>query len=76
MLPKRAKNGSSNWIWKNTENCPFIHLFRENTGVCEQLFNKYPTNSPSELLLFLDFMDPLFAVIAKETNDYAQKKIV
>jgi hypothetical protein len=72
---KRVRKEKSDWIWRNTENHPTVHNFSADNGVCKQLFTKYAANPVSELLLFLDFMSPLFAAISQETNDYAQKQL-
>jgi hypothetical protein len=63
-------------VWATTENNPVIHSFTESSGVSEYLFNKYATESPSELSVFLDYMDPLFSMIATQTNNYAQKQLL
>jgi hypothetical protein len=48
----------SDWVWVTKENNPVIHQFSANSGVSELLSNKYETDPPSELSVFLDYMDP------------------
>jgi hypothetical protein len=72
---RRVRKEKSDWIWRNTENHPTVHNFSADNRVCKQLFTKYAANPVSELLLFLDFMSPLFAAISQETNDYTQKQL-
>jgi hypothetical protein len=72
----RVRKEKSDWMWRNTENHPTVHHASADSGVCEQLFTKYAANPVFELSLFLDFMNPLFAVISQETNNYAQKQLL
>jgi hypothetical protein len=73
---KRVRQEPIEWVWATTKNNPVIHPFTESSGVSEYLFNKYAAESPSELSVFLGYMDPLFSVIATETNNYAQKQLL
>lgn len=72
---KRTKQDENKWVWVTRDNNPVIHPFTENTGVSEYLFHKFAAESPSELSVFLEYMNPLFAVIATETNNYARKQL-
>jgi hypothetical protein len=38
--------------WEKTDN-PTIYEFSENSGVCEELLNKFESEPPSELEIFL-----------------------
>jgi hypothetical protein len=72
---KRVTRTDSDWKWTKNDNTPIIYPFSENSGVCQQLSSKYDSESPSELAIFLEYMDPLFSVISKETNDYADEQL-
>jgi hypothetical protein len=71
----RVTRTDSGWKWTKNDNTPIIYSFSENSGVCQQLSSKYDSESPSELAIFLEYMDPLFSVISKETNDYADEQL-
>jgi hypothetical protein len=61
----------SDWKWEKTYNNPIIYDFCGNSGVCEEIMNKSVSEPPSELQIFLSYMDPLFRKIADESNKYA-----
>jgi hypothetical protein len=52
------------WVWATKENSPIIHQYGVNSGVTELLSNKYEPAPPSELSIFLDYMDPDFSIPA------------
>jgi hypothetical protein len=56
----------SDRVWATKENNPIIHQFSANSGVSELLSYKCETDLPSELSIFLDYMDPLFSAIARD----------
>jgi hypothetical protein len=51
------------------------YQFSANSGVSELLSNKYETDALSELSIFLDYMDPLFSMIGRKINNFAQKQV-
>jgi hypothetical protein len=64
----------SDWNWTPTDNNPIIFPFNTYSGVCADLLKKYESQPPSELQIFLEYMDPLFVKICEETNAYATKQ--
>ncbi|PSN37982.1 hypothetical protein C0J52_15890 [Blattella germanica] len=52
-----------------------IHPFIDNSGVCENLLNKFDSDRPSEFSIFSEFMEPLFDKICNESNAYAVKQL-
>ena len=73
-LVLRRKN-DSDWNWTESDNNPVIHPFTDNSGVCENLLNKFDSDPPSEFSIFSEFMEPLFDKICNETNAYAVKQL-
>ncbi|PSN31069.1 hypothetical protein C0J52_24189 [Blattella germanica] len=73
-LVLRRKN-DSDWNWTESDNNPVIHPFTDNSGVCENLLNKFDSDPPSELSIFSEFIEPLFDKIYNETNAYAVKQL-
>jgi hypothetical protein len=61
----------SDWNWTPKDNNPIIFPFNTYSGVCTDLLKKYESQPPSELEIFLEYMDPLFVKICEETNAYA-----
>jgi hypothetical protein len=61
---KHVRVKKSDWVWATKENSPIIHQFGANSGVSKLLSNKYKRASPSELSIFLDYMDPDFSIPA------------
>ncbi|PSN42242.1 hypothetical protein C0J52_18501 [Blattella germanica] len=72
-LVLRRKN-DSDWNRTESDNNPVIHPFTDNSGVCENLLNKFDSDPRSELSIFSEFMEPLFDKICNETNVYAVKQ--
>ena len=73
--PSQPKRTDNEWEWVTGDNVAIIHPFTANSGVSEFIFDKYAGESPTELSIFLDFMDPLFSIITTETNNYARKQL-
>jgi hypothetical protein len=69
------KKHTNEWNWTKIENTKVIIPFSSYSGVSQELISKFESNSPSELSIFLEFMNPLFAIISRETNDYAKKQL-
>jgi hypothetical protein len=69
------KKHTNEWNWTRNENILVIFPFSLYSGVSQELISKYESNSPSELSIFLDFMNPLFAIIYRETNYYPKKQL-
>lgn len=65
----------SDWNWTKTDNNPVIYPFIGDSGVCEHLLNKFEPDPPSELSIFLEYMEPLFNKICDETNAYATRQL-
>ena len=79
-LEVRANNRRSilencKWVWTSGENTPIIHEFSGQSGISDTIFRKYENNCPLEVSVFSDYMDPLFSIIAKESNDYAERQL-
>lgn len=73
---KRVRNTTqSDWNWTKIENNRIIYPFTENSGVCEDVLNKFKSCPPSELQIFSEYMEPLFDKICDETNAYATKQL-
>jgi hypothetical protein len=53
----------SDWNWTPTDNNPIIFPFNTYSGVCADLLKNYESQPPSELQIFLEYMDPLFVKI-------------
>ncbi|PSN40396.1 hypothetical protein C0J52_18175, partial [Blattella germanica] len=68
------ESNNSNWNWTESDNNPVIRPFTDNSGVCENLLNKFGSDPPSELSILSEFMEPLFDKICNETNTYAVKQ--
>jgi hypothetical protein len=68
IMPNKKQSG---WKWGKTDNNPIIYEFSENSGVYDELLNKFESEPPSELQIILAFLEPLFQRIADETNNYA-----
>jgi hypothetical protein len=65
----------SDWNWTKTDNNPVIYPFIGNSGVCERLLNKFEPDPPSELSIFLEYIEPLFNKICDETDAYATRQL-
>ncbi|PSN42543.1 hypothetical protein C0J52_03845 [Blattella germanica] len=70
----RSKN-DSDWNLTESDNNPVINSFTDNSGVCENLMNKFDSDPPSEFSIFAEFMEPLFDKICSDTNAYAVKQL-
>jgi hypothetical protein len=77
--PKRGRTTTQTkqgeWDWKQIDNNPVIFPFNVYSGVCEDLLDKYKSQPASELLIFLEYMGPLFGQICDKTNAYARKQL-
>jgi hypothetical protein len=65
----------SDWKWTKTDNNPLIYPFTENSGICDDLLSKFEAEPPSELSIFLEYMEPFFGKICEETNEYARVQL-
>jgi hypothetical protein len=65
----------SDWNWTKPDNNPVIYPFIGDSGVYEHLLNKFEPVPPSELSIFLEYMEPLFNKICDETNAYATRQL-
>jgi hypothetical protein len=72
---KCVRKKKTDWVWVIKEKNPIINQFSAHTGVSELLSNKYENDATSEISIFLDYMDPLFSVTVRETNNYGQKQL-
>jgi hypothetical protein len=70
-----TKKRESDWKWTKNENNTIIHPFSGYSGVSPTLLEKFETEPPSELTIFLEYMQPLFPTITKETNDYVTRQL-
>jgi hypothetical protein len=61
---KHVKEKKSDWVWATKENSAIIRQFGANSSVSELASNKYERAPPSELSIFLDYMDPDFSIPA------------
>jgi hypothetical protein len=71
----RRRKEQSDWKWNKTDNNPLIYPFTENSGICDDLFSKSEAEPPSELYIFLEYMEPLFEKNCDETNEYARVQL-
>jgi hypothetical protein len=63
------------WNWTPTDNSPIIFPINTYSGVCADLLKKYESQPPSELRIFLEYMDPLFVKICEEPNANATNQL-
>jgi hypothetical protein len=47
----------------------------QNSGIYDDLLSKFEAEPPSELSIFLEYMEPLFEKICDETNEYARVQL-